>query len=196
MPSAFWEPGEIVVWRERWRGRTHFACPVRVVEDDERQVVVYLAEGTRYTFPPDSWPFGAEHPWAERGTWTGHGVLISHRLGDAFTTWHFWKSDERRFAGWYVNLQAPYERDGHSFDTQDHELDIVVRPDGSWQWKDEDKMDDWVRRGRFTPQEVTDIRAEGERVLAEWPFPTGWEEWSPDPDWPVPELPGDWRPPE
>ena len=38
-------------------------------------------------------------------------------------------------------------------------------------------MDDWVRQGSFTSQDVTAIRAEGERVLAEWPFPTGWEEW-------------------
>jgi hypothetical protein len=92
-----------------------------------------------------------------------------------------------------VNLQAPFRRDGPGFHTNDHELDIEVRPDGSWRWKDEDRMDDWVRRGRFTPEDVTAIRAEGERVLAEWPFPTGWEEWTPDPAWPVPELPEDLR---
>ena len=37
------------------------------------------------------------------------------------------------------------------------------------------------------------IRAEGERVIAEWPFPTGWEAWRPDPAWPTPVLPTDWH---
>jgi len=77
-------------------------------------------------------------------------------------------------------------------ETQDHELDLVVRPDRSWRWKDEEKMEYWVRQGRFTPAEVAAIRAEGERVLAASPFPTGWEDWRPDPSWRVPKLPSDW----
>jgi predicted RNA-binding protein associated with RNAse of E/G family len=137
------------------------------------------------------------HPWAGRGGWSGHGVLIQHRPGKAHSIWHFWEGDERRFAGWYVNMQAPYVRYGRTFRSQDHELDIWVRADGSWEWKDEDELEDWVRRGRFTRAEVREIRAEGERVLAAWPFPTGWEGWTPDPSWAVPdELPADWRPPE
>ena len=54
-------------------------------------------------------------------------------------------------------------------------------------------MEGWVRQGRFTLGDVAAIRAEGERVLAEWPFPTGWEDWRPDPSWPVPELSAAWR---
>lgn len=186
-----WEPGEVVVWRETWRERTYCVVPVRVVEDDEREIAVYLAEGTRFEFPPGAWPWG-EHPWLARGAWTGHGVLVVHRPGSRHAVWHFWDGPERRFAGWYVNLQDPFRRNGRAFDTNDHELDIWIEPDGSWRWKDEDKMEDWVRQGRFTPDDVAEIRAEGERVLAAWPFPTGWEDWTPDPSWPVPELPADW----
>lgn len=29
-----WQPGDVVVWRETWRGQTYFAWPVRVVADD------------------------------------------------------------------------------------------------------------------------------------------------------------------
>jgi Protein of unknown function (DUF402) len=193
MPFGFWQPGDVVVWRETWRGITYFAWPVRVVEDGPQQTAVYVAEGTRFTFPPGAWPFAPEHPWAaRRAAWVGHGVLVRRRPGDAHTIWHFWRGDDRHFDGWYVNLQAPFARDGDQFDTQDHELDIVVRPDGSWEWKDEDEMEGWVRRGRFTLEEVADIRAEGERVLAEWPFPTGWEDWEPDPSWPIPSLPAGW----
>ena len=65
---------------------------------------------------------------------------------------------------------------------------------GSWRWKDEERMDDWVREGRFTSKDVAAFRAEGERVLAEWPFPTGWEEWQPVPAWAAPKRTQDWRP--
>jgi hypothetical protein len=184
-----WSPGEVVVWQEAWRGQTYFLCPVRVVEDSERAVSIYVAEGTRYAFPPGSYPFAEHHPWAARPSWEGHGVLITHNWGESHAIWHFWRGEERRFAGWYVNMQAALERAGHAFITQDHELDIVVRPDGSWTWKDEQALHDWVPRGRFSNEEVVAIQAEGERVLARWPFPTGWEEWEPDPAWEAPVLP-------
>lgn len=187
-----WKPGEEVVWRETWRGRTYSAFPVRVVADDGRETAVYIAEGTRLWFSSDGWPFEGEHPWKSRGVWTGHGVLVTHRPGHAHAVWRFWKGPERRFAGWYVNLQAPFVRDGREFDTNDHALDLWIERDGSWRWKDEEEMEGWVRQGRFTLGDVAAIRAEGERVLAEWPFPTGWEDWRPDPSWPVPELSPAW----
>jgi hypothetical protein len=58
--------------------------------------------------------------------------------------------------------------------------------------KDEDELAEQVELGCFTAEEAAAARAEGERVLAEWPFPTGWEDWRPDPSWPVPELPVVW----
>jgi hypothetical protein len=223
-----WEPGDEVLWRETWRGRTYAVMPVRVVRDTEEAVAVYLAEGTPFGFPDGAWPWDGVHPWAGRGRWKGHGILVLHRHNERHAIWHFWDGADRRFAGWYVNLQAPFVRDGASFDTNDHELDIWVDAGGSWRWKDETsraqtagspqrppsrardlkaqgppagavwswkdeaKMAGWVRQGRFTEEEVAQIRAEGERVLAEWPFPTGWEDWRPDPSWSAPELPEGW----
>jgi hypothetical protein len=184
----FWQPGEVVAWREAWRGERYCAIPVRVIEDGPEATVLYLAEGTRFEFVPGAWQWSDQHPWEERGEWTGHGVLISHRAGAAHTVWHFWHGDERSFVGWYVNMQEPLRRGPDGFETQDQELDIVVLPDGSWTWKDEQELLDWVPRGRFTEEEVAVVREEGERVLAEWPFPTGWENWRPDPAWTVPEL--------
>jgi hypothetical protein len=36
------------------------------------------------------------------------------------------------------------------------------------------------------------VRAEGERVIASEPWPTGWEDWRPPSDWGPLELPEDW----
>jgi hypothetical protein len=183
----------VVAWREAWRGREYIRIPVRVVKDDVDALVFYLCEGTRYAFLPGGWPFDNEHPWAAQGEFRGEGILVRHRPGEAHSIWHFWNGGDRRFAGWYVNMQEPLRRDGRCFLTQDEELDIWVEPTGEWRWKDEQTLEDWVPRGRFTREEVELIRAEGERALADWPFPTGWEQWRPDPAWDVPELPAEWR---
>jgi hypothetical protein len=187
----FWEARDIVAWREAWRGIEYLAVPVRVVEDDEAQLVVFVAEGTPFSFP-EPWPFGAEHPWGQAGAWRGeHGSLMLMRTHDAYAIGHFWEGEERAFKGWYVNIQEPFRRESLSYVTQDQELDIWIEPDGSWRWKDEQGLEDWVGRGRFTREEVSEIRRVGERVVADWPFPTGWEEWTPDPGWAVPTLPVD-----
>ncbi len=46
-------------------------------------------------------------------------------------------------------------------------LDIVVAPDGTWRWKDEEELEEWLARGRFTAAEVEAIRADGRKVAAD-----------------------------
>ena len=186
-----WKAGDRVVWRETWQGRPYIGLPVRIVEDGLERVALYVAEGTPFGFVPSAWPWGI-HPWQTKGRWHGKGVLVVHHWGEAHAVWLFWTGDERRFDGWYVNLQEPFRRGERSIETQDHELDLVIEADGRWRWKDEEDLERWVERGRFTAEEAAEIRAEGERVLAEWPFPTGWEDWRPDPGWEAPSLPAGW----
>ena len=66
---------------------------------------------------------------------------------------------------------------------------LIVRPDGSYRWKDEDELEQAAAVGLLEPAAV---REEAARVLREWPFPTGWEDWRPDPAWPIPQLPDGW----
>ena len=108
-----------------------------------------------------------------------------------------WWTPEWVFGGWYVNLQAPLKRTPHGFQTEDHFLDILVRPDRSWSWKDEDELELAVERGRVTAPEADAIRAEGERVVERieagtFPFDGSLEAWRPDPGWGVPVLRDEW----
>ena len=93
-----------------------------------------------------------------------------------------------------MNLQEPLRRSRLGFDTRDQVLDIVVEPDLSWRWKDEDELAHAVERRVFSSGEAGAIRAEGERVVRRLPelVPTGWENWQPDPGWDLPALPADW----
>jgi Protein of unknown function (DUF402) len=181
-----WRPGETITWREVWRGTPWSTFDVRVVADEKDLLALYLAEGTQFRFPPDGWPWPGGHPW-DRGDrrWIGHGPLILHRPGDAYTVWVFWRGADRAFAGWYINLQEPLRRTAHGVDTCDQELDIWIEPDGSWKFKDDELLDEWLVKGRFDAGEVARIREEGAHIGAaldrgeRW-WDERWSAWRPE----------------
>lgn len=191
-----WQPGETIVRREVWRGRPYGAWAGIVVQDDDELLALYMPEGSPLAFEPDF--FGAPHPWAGKDRWTGHGVLQLQRPDEAHAVWVFWHGDERAFGAWYLNLQEPFRRTSIGIDTQDLELDVVVSPDGSWRFKDDERLEPWVERGRYTAEEVAAIRAEGARIAVEleagrrW-WSDDWAGWAPDPRWQAPELPEGWK---
>jgi hypothetical protein len=159
-----WQPGDVILWREIWREPLAGALPVRVVEDDGDLLALYLAEDTPFGFPSEGQPWdGGTHPWnrGEDSRCRGHGVLILQRPGMAHAVWIFWRGPERTFAGWYFNLARPFVRTAHGIDTLDHQLDVWLSADGSWQLKDDELLDGEIGSGRWTPEEVAAIRAEG-----------------------------------
>ena len=168
------------------------------VRDDPDVLARDIPEGAPLGFAPGDWP-GGRHPWHGKTEWRGHGVLMLQRPDEAHAVWVFWRDPERRFAGWYVNFQAPFRRTRLGFDTLDHELDLWI-PDGGerWEWKDRELLERRLAEGRFTPGEADAIRAEGDRVAAEldagrrW-WNDEWRDWQPDPGWPLPELPRGWE---
>jgi uncharacterized protein DUF402 len=193
-----WQPDETVVLRYFTRGRPVGALPTRVIS--EGGPVLWLAPGTPVARPGIEGRGVREVPLEERyslpwapmdGSWTGDGLLIVGRPGRAHAIWLFW--DGERFAGWYVNLEESWRPSRLGFDTEDHTLDVWIESDGSWEWKDEHELAVATEAGFFSPEQAAAIRAEGEQVLAEGPVPTGWEEWRPDPSWPVPSLPRGWE---
>jgi len=115
-------------------------------------------------------------------TWERTHALRFMGAGDAHTVEVTWDLDWR-LLGWYVNLQAPLVVDGTRFDTMDQALDIVVEPDGSWSWKDEHHLVEAVELGILDEREAAEVRAEGARVIAACPWPTGWESWRPPQQW-------------
>jgi uncharacterized protein len=90
-------------------------------------------------------------------------------------------------------LQGPLVIRGDRFDTSDWALDVVVRPDGTWESKDEDDFAEAQELGILSAAGAADVRAEGQRVTAARPWPTGWEDWRPPPEWGPLPLPEDWH---
>jgi hypothetical protein len=190
----------VVVFRSVFRGRVNFATTGWLLEQTPDHVVLGIVPGAQtaqMVGPREAGPARLaagieklhEMPWhTQRRVWL-MPFGVSHALG------HFWDDATDEFVGYYINLQAPLCRSSIGFDSCDHVLDVVVDPDRSWQWKDEDELSFAVRLGLFCQQEAVAIRAEGDRVIATLPnlLPTGWEDWRPDPSWPLPQLPTNWR---
>ena len=191
-----WSPGDVALLRYIRFGKVRRVTAHLVVEDTPERVVLHAPLGAPAKVAvSDGSPFRGQgdRTWALRDSeWHSYRVLRLIR----WEAWHslelFWREHDDSFAGWYVNIQEPLRRSPVGFDTDDLVLDIWVEPDGKSSWKDEDELDGVTELGRFTVEEAARIRAEGERVLDERPWPTGWEDWKPDAEWPLPELPAGW----
>lgn len=212
--SVRFEPGQVLLRRFFQRGQTMSVVKCgRVVSDDERGLLLWVADGSplRWLMLADGRsPHEVALPeWhdapkrLERRAWQGGGILTLLPPQAAHSVWWFWRGRRGGFSGWYVNLEAPVVRwdDGAvaGVDSVDHDLDIMVAPDRSWHWKDEDELAGRTAHPAYYWVDDPDaVRAEGERVakLIEaggFPFDGTWCDFRADPAWTVPdELPDGW----
>jgi hypothetical protein len=142
---------------------------------------LWLPPGSTYTKGNDLFS-----DWTYEFRQLKRGQLRVTRPGDAFSVFLF-------HDGWYVNLEQAQRRTPLGFDYEDELLDIWVPFGGEPELLDEDELEEAVRRGFFTPKRALEIRRKAERLLEEPPWPTGWEEWMPEPGWQLPELPPGWE---
>lgn len=203
MPTepGFFRPAQTVV-RRNYRGpHVSWAQATTVVGDDDRGLMLWLPVGADFEFRlgPDGTmlrtgtveDFGAA-PLIRR-SWRENSLLMWHPAGQAHSVWWFFRGG--RFSYWYINLESPFTRGPDCIANVDHHLDVVVSPDRSWEWKDEQDLDEVIGLpGFWTAEEAARIREEGRRVVAvaetgAFPFDGSWCDFRPDPDWPVPRLP-------
>jgi hypothetical protein len=183
----------------------------RVAADDERGLALWIKVGSAFrdvaavdgrTFrqvPFVEWPATAKSLRDLR--WRGYDVLMLHPAGAAYSVWLFFGA-AGEFRNWYVNLERPYVRwaddRAAGIDTVDYDLDLVVEPDRSWRWKDEDEFTAflahpeiyWVDDGDAVWQsgwEVVKLIEAGA-----YPFDGTWCDFRPDPRWSMPAAPPGW----
>jgi Protein of unknown function (DUF402) len=184
-------------------GRIEMCWPCRVIEDSEHLVALFIAAGSKYKANPkrtaaqkraDPGPPlpAGEFPWRT-------DTLRLMIPGRSHSVWLFWATNHngRRLSRLFVNMEEPFRRTPIGFDTQDHTLDIVVQPDLTWTWRDEEELRNHVREGFFTTSLAKAARDEGLRVVEEirrgaHPCMTGWADWVPEQDWAIPAVSENW----
>jgi predicted RNA-binding protein associated with RNAse of E/G family len=204
--------GRPVVYRNISGGRLVAVRPCRVIRDDDRGLLLWLARGSAIAVEVAADGRGVRDvPFAEwvtlehrltTTTWQGPGILKFLPPGADHSVW-FFRDDAGAFTGWYVNLEERAVRwdDGDlaGVDVVDQDLDIVVAPDRTWRWKDEDEFAERLALPEhyWVPDEAA-VWAEGRRVIkvveaGDFPFDGTWTDFRPDPSWSVPEtLPSGW----
>ncbi len=76
-------------------------------------------------------------------------------------------------------------------------LDVLVDPDRSWSWKDEDDFEMLITRNLLEARAVASVRDEAAMVIGriergDPPFDGAWLGWRPEGTWPLPQLPEGW----
>jgi len=208
MTAQRWEPGDEVVLRYITRQeRPGMSWPARIVEDRDDLLALFIPEGA------------TTKQW--RGVRDSMGQPVSRELVDIpwrrdtlrlmypgadFSIWLSWRRDgseegaegKRVFHGYYINMEEPYRRTEIGVDTNDHTLDVVVRPDLSWEWKDDDQLTERAANGIYVPAFADHLRQRARLVLERLdardnPFDGSWLDWTPDGRWAVPSLPDGWN---
>jgi Protein of unknown function (DUF402) len=206
-------PGDTIVQRGLHRdGRIHSADSLRVVSDDNRGLMTWLARGSQVIRRANlAGQSVRELPLDEQlrvpkvhvlSSCTDRDVLcLTPPLASYAVTWGFVNGE---FEGWYINLQTPARRWWGGIDIHDQALDVLVAADRSWQWKDEDEFAERTGHPLFWDEAgAAAIRGEANRLIAlaeagQFPFDGSWCNFRPDPDWRPTELPWWWDqlPPE
>jgi protein associated with RNAse G/E len=197
------------VLQEVWREKLWAVRPLTVVEDSNDRLILWCPRGTIRKVPgtpPERPrpPSRTEH--VVRALSRCDWVLENHEW-DVSTLWLLeprashavWVSflPDGRHLGWYVNLQEPYRRTSRGIQAMDMMLDIVVAPDRSWRWKDEDEFQAVIDAGLYTPTAALAVRAEAASVVRRIenrlaPFDEPWPEWRPSSQWSIPRLLNGW----
>ena len=202
-----WRLGDGVVIRWGRPGDVG-GTPARVVEDNERHVVLFTPDGSV------GWSRRAARDGrAERERliaagqprephvacrWTNN-VLRIFPAGRPYSVWVFW-SPEWELQSYYVNLESPARRTPVGIDIQDRVLDIVVGTDRAWQLKDAEELQAWVEGGSVSARAAAVVHRDAEHARAEieaWssPYCDGWERWRPPADWGAPGRLSGWDEP-
>lgn len=207
------EPGQVIVRRHYQHHLLSRVWLGHVAAEDDRATWMWVAPGSAYRDLGSAdgrhlrqldfaqWP---RIPKAYDETpWRGQVLMLHPREGD-YSAWLFF-DDDGALRHWYVNLELPAVRwrDPHTglagLDTVDYDLDVVVTPDRSWRWKDEEEFAMRLRHPDvYWVDDEAAVRAEGERLIklaeaGEFPFDGSMVDFRPDPSWPVlTEMPAGW----
>src|SRR5690349_9946689 len=143
--TNYWNPGDIISWRGVYRGRIWHSQTVIVVRDRPEETVLTLLPGTDcmapqgYSLGKNSyqrrWNFKDKDWQLEHYSWHTNRLLLLLEPGKYYSTIYFWNQEHDEFLCYYINFQLPFQRGPCQVDTLDLDLDIIIHPDFSYEWK-------------------------------------------------------------
>jgi hypothetical protein len=206
-----WKTGDSVTLRGIYNGRVWYLQSAIVVKDTEEEVALAVLPGAECAAPSgyingkhgeqgqwDRWDDYRRDNWQmQEYNWRTNRLLVLLQPRKYYSTIYFWQDDTDKFLCYYVNFQLPFQRSQMGFDTLDLELDIIVNPDLSFEWKDLHEYQKGIEGGILL-KAWTDKIEEGKKEVFEkrdkrcYPFDGKWLDWRPASNWSPSKLPADW----
>lgn len=146
------------------------------------------------SFREQALPNLAARSWA-LSPWTWQSTIsLRQVVADRwFAVTAFFDADGHEFKGWYVDFERPPLRRHFGIDTRDLFIDLIVNPDFSLRWKDEEEYERAIALGLMSEAErghIEDARAEALELVGSRELQQGaWHDWRLDDLWDPPILP-------
>jgi len=203
--TRYLKSGDTAILRDIAFDQILFARSATVVRDSPDETILWLQSGNQYA-APDSYingTFDRGRRWLNKNwnlvttKWWKSNVLIILLPGKYYSIYYFWEEHSFDFVCYYVNFQLPYNRSLIGFDTLDLDLDIVVKKDLTWHWKDLDDYSKGIESGGILKKWADEIDQSKEEVLrmiesANYPFDGKFLNWNPNPSWRKCQFPANW----
>jgi protein associated with RNAse G/E len=202
-----WKPGDTVMWRGILMERVWHVQPTIVVQDSPDELALTLIPGTE-CLAEETYPLGKEkskrwwdfkdYDWTLKTyTWRTNRLLLVLEPDTYYSTIYFWDHVSNEFLCYYINFQIPFKRNHSSIDTLDLELDLIIKPDFTHEWKDVEDYQMAIKHGIISPEYMREIDSAKPKIFSdlenrEYPFDGSWLSWKPDSNWLPPKLPENW----
>lgn len=202
-----WQPGDVVAWRGIRNNLVWHVQPTIVVKDSPEELVLTLLPGTEcaaeetYSLGNKNgkrwWDFKQNDWKLAKYIWRTNRLLLLFEPNKYYSIILFWEHASDKFLYYYINFQVPFQRGDYSADTLDLELDLIINPDFSTEWKDKDDYQKAIDHGLISTEWMQCIQSAQPEILdkleaRQYPFDGTWLDWTPDPNWAAPKLPKDW----
>ena len=187
-----------------YRNHVWYAQTVFVVKDGPEETVAALLPGTECVMPKGysngkksskrRWDYEEKQWELEMFHWHTNHLLCLLESQWYYSTSLVWHVENSKFLCYYINFQLPSWRSHCGIDTLDLDLDLIINPDYSCKWKDDDHYQkgieteiiliEWIQGIEVAKQETFNRQEKHQ-----YPFSGSWLDWKPDPTWSPPRLP-------
>ncbi len=202
-----WKPGDVIAWRGIYRDQVWHAQSTLIVRDTDEELMLALLPGAECIAQEDYpeakkngrrwWDF-KNQPWKLKTyIWRTNRLLLILEPEKYYSTMYFWNHESNEFLCYYINFQLPFKRSDCGIDTLDLDLDLLINPDFSFEWKDVDDYQKAIDNEVIFPDWAHGIDSAKQEIFSRlekcsYPYDGFWLDWMPDPNWLPPKLPENW----
>lgn len=205
--TKYYQAGDHVLYQGIYENCVWYAQSMLIVKDTAEETALAVYPGMECAAPRgyingrqtwNRWQDYLTNHWdMQQYNWHTNRFLVLLYPKKYYSINLMWNHAEKRFLCYYINFQLPFQRTDLGFKTLDLEIDLVINPDHSWHWKDEEDYNEGVKLNIIRAEWVQEIETAKREIFEkleyiQYPLDEYWLGWTPNPEWTLPRLPVNW----